>query len=180
MGITRCFFLWNAAPFVQVLRANFQVKLLRWNGKLLRRRLRQDRQFPGPEATGLGQSGDEKRASGRHGIARFRSGRRSAIIPKRSIHSFVANDRFAQRSLPGGRCLTQRQHARVANRQTLRHVCHDAIRSDRRGSEWRGSGFGTNAKCRGIQPLFRFLGRPSRRPEDSVREESLVARVLPN
>jgi hypothetical protein len=63
-----CSFLWNAAPFVQVLRANFQVKLLRWKGKLLRRRLRQDRQFAGPEVTGLGQSGNEKRASGRHGI----------------------------------------------------------------------------------------------------------------
>ena len=30
------------------------------------------------------------------------------------------------------------------------------------------------------RPLFLLLGRPSHRPEDSVREDSLVAGVLPN
>ena len=30
------------------------------------------------------------------------------------------------------------------------------------------------------RPLFRLLGRPSHRPEDSVREDSLVAGVLPD
>jgi hypothetical protein len=92
--------------------------------------------------------------------------------------AFKRNGALRQlRSLPGGRYLTQRQHARVANRQTLRHVCHDAIRAIV-AAQSGGSGLNTHAKCRGIQ--LRFLGRPSRRPEDSVHEESLVARVLPD
>jgi hypothetical protein len=69
-----CSFLWNAAHSSKSC-TDFQVNLLRWNRELSRRRLRQDRQFTGPEVTVSDQSlsGDEKRVSGRRGVAQSRS-----------------------------------------------------------------------------------------------------------
>jgi hypothetical protein len=96
----------------------------------------------------------------------------------RILYSETAVIRMNGKLLPRSRRRACNSMALISGMRTL--VITPQVRSDRRGSEWRGPGFGTNTKCRGIRPMFRFLGRPSRRPEDSVREKSLVARVLPD
>ena len=65
-----CSFLWNAAHSSKSCSRTSKLTFeMEW--ELSRRRLRQDRHFTGPEVTVSDQSlsGDEKRVSGRRGIA---------------------------------------------------------------------------------------------------------------